>query len=92
MKTTLILIAVVMSFTGCSLLVPVKPPKFPEAPKELFEKMPDLAPLPPGKKSPKDLLDNVAENYGLCYQYLERNLAWEKWYNEQKSLYEKHQK
>lgn len=77
---------------GCALNVPVKTAKFPDAPAELTEKLPDLIPLEPGKKKPKELLDNAAENYGICYQYLERSLAWQNWYQEQRALHQKHQK
>lgn len=80
------------TLAGCALNVPTKSPKFPDAPAELTEKLPDLIPLEPGKKKPKELLDNAAENYGICYQYLERSLAWQNWYQEQRALHQKHQK
>jgi hypothetical protein len=92
MKNALIALFAVM-LTGCKVLsAPAQPAKFPEAPEVLTQKLPDLIPLDPRMKKPKELLDNAAENYGICYQYLERSQAWENWYREQKTLYEKHNK
>lgn len=84
------LLAAVLSvaLSGCSFLVPTKPPKFPDAPAELSEKLPGLTPLDPSKRTPKDLLDNAALNYGVCYRYIERSHAWQYWYNEQRRLWD----
>jgi hypothetical protein len=88
------LIPLVLLFfvSGCSLMTPVMSPKFPAAPSELLEEMPALSPLPAGKKSPRELLDSVAENFGVCHQYLERAHAWEDWYHQQKTLHEQYRK
>jgi hypothetical protein len=83
---------VMVMLSGCTLITPVRPPKFPDVPAELTQPLPDLIPLESSKKKPRELLDNAAENYGICYQYRERAAAWENWYREQKTLYQKHNK
>jgi hypothetical protein len=74
--------------TGCSTTVPVKQ-KFPDAPKELFEKCPNLNIIEPGKTAITDLLKTVVSNYALYYECSIKQEGWTDWYTEQKKIFDK---
>lgn len=84
MKKLILLMAVALS--GCSTLYPVKQ-EFPEAPKVLMEKCPDLATVDDGKGSLRDLLKTVIQNYATYYQCAEKTHGWQDWYTKQKKIY-----
>lgn len=88
MKWSVILFTLILS--GCSVFqkpVPVKP-KFPEAVPELKEKCPDLITLEGNQVAITDLLKAIVKNYQLYYECSTKNEGWNKWYEEQKKIYE----
>ena len=89
-----IIIALVLAVTlsGCSSfkqLVPVKPPPFPEAVKELTQPCPDLKTIEGNQVAIIDLLKVVVENYTMYYQCSLKNDGWNDWYKTQRDIYEK---
>lgn len=86
MKRSLIL-GLLLSLTACSTTVPVKR-TFPEVPRELLIKCPELKEVPEGTEKLSELLSVVADNYG---QYKECQLSvelWNEWYREQKKIFD----
>lgn len=80
---------IVILFSGCSTVVPVKP-KFPDAVPELTQKCRDLE-LVVGNGNPvsiTDMLKTIVNNYSLYYQCSNRVDGWNKWYEEQRKIYE----
>jgi hypothetical protein len=39
-----------------------------------------------------NILTNVVENYGTCYEIREKLVGWQKWYKDQKKIFEEAQK
>lgn len=79
-----------LTLTGCSLFqkpVPVAP-KWPDAVAELREKCPDLQTIEGDQVAITELLKTVVKNYTLYYECSLKNDNWNRWYNEQKKLYE----
>lgn len=88
----LLSLAFVTILVGCSTfkqLVPVKPPPFPEAVKELTQPCPDLKTIEGNQVAIIDLLKVVVENYTMYYQCSLKNDGWNDWYKTQKDIYEK---
>lgn len=83
------LIAVMLS--GCSLLKTNPPgkPKFPEPLKELTIPCPDLKTIEGDKVAITELLKTVVNNYAVYYECSLKNDGWNKWYKEQKEIYDK---
>lgn len=78
---------------GCSLFgpsyAPVDPPKFPEATETLKQKCKELQELDPNKSNNiTDILKSVVQNYGLYHECSLRVDGWNKWYTEQRKIYE----
>jgi len=84
-RLAVILVALMLS--ACSTLYPVKP-DFPEASRVLMEPCPDLSTVDDGKSSMRDMLKVVIQNYATYYQCADKNAGWQKWYKEQKQIYE----
>lgn len=87
MKTVLFLLALLIG--GCSILVPVKPPQWPEAPPELVEKCKNLQSID-AKDSVAitEMLKVIVNNYTLYYQCSNKVDGWNDWYTQQKKIYE----
>lgn len=75
-----------LTLTGC-YSVPIKQ-KFPEAISELKEKCPDLKQIEGDKVAITDLLKSVIINYNMYYECSLKNDGWNKWYDEQRKIYE----
>ncbi len=75
-----------LALTACTN-VPIKQ-KFPEAIPELKEKCPDLKQIEGDKVAITDLLKSVITNYNMYYECSLKNDGWNKWYDEQKKIYE----
>jgi hypothetical protein len=84
MKYPALIIA--LALAGCTV-APIKQ-KFPEAIPELKEKCPDLKQIEGDKVAITDLLKSVITNYNMYYECSLKNDGWNKWYNEQKKIYE----
>ena len=86
MKYTVVICSLLL--TGC-WTVPVVP-DFPKLPEQTVMNIPcpDLKPL---KTDPtiSDLSTTLNSNYGLYYECAIKVDSWNKWYREQKVLYEK---
>ena len=80
---------IVTFFSGCSTVVPVKP-KFPEAVPELVQQCRDLEMIVStgNPVSITDMLKTIVNNYSLYYQCSNRVDGWNKWYQEQRKIYE----
>lgn len=85
MKTLLIALALLLS--GCSTVVPVVA-KFPEAPGTLVQE--PCTELKKLQNDPKlsDVAKTVTVNYSEYYMCAVKLEAWQRWYREQKTLYE----
>jgi hypothetical protein len=76
----------VLALAACTP-VPIKQ-KFPEAIPELKEKCPDLKQIEGDKVAITDLLKSVITNYNMYYECSLKNEGWNKWYTEQRKIYE----
>ena len=85
MKTLLALL-IAVTLVGCSTTVPVTR-KFPEAPKTLIEKCPELKKLAQDAKL-SDVARTVVENYTQYQQCSNKSESWVEWYNTQKKIFE----
>jgi len=85
MKT--LVFALALAFSGCSTTVPVTA-KFPQAPGTLVqEPCPDLKKLQDEAKL-SDVAKTVIVNYSEYYLCAVKLEAWQRWYSEQKIIYE----
>lgn len=75
-----------ISLTGCSTTVPVVA-KFPEVPKLLLVKCPNLQELNADAKL-SDVAKIITVNYSLYYECAVKMDAWIEWYSVQKIIYE----
>jgi hypothetical protein len=83
----LLVIALALVLTGCSTTVPVVA-KFPAAPGTLVqEPCPDLKKLEANAKL-SDVAKTVTFNYSEYYTCAVKLDAWQRWYREQKAIYE----
>jgi hypothetical protein len=81
-----IALLLLISLTGCSTTVPVVA-KFPEVPKLLLTKCPNLQELAADAKL-SDVAKIVSSNYSSYYECAVKIDAWIEWYNVQKTIYE----
>ena len=72
--------------TGCSTTVPVVA-KFPEVPKVLLTKCPNLQELNTDAKL-SDVAKTITINYSSYYECAVKMDAWIEWYRVQKIIYE----
>lgn len=82
------LISFLFFISGCTMFVPVKPPKWPDAPQELVKKCEDLKTITGTQVSLVDLMKTVVNNYTLYYECSNKVEGWNDWYNRQKEIYE----
>ena len=85
----LLIIAVVL-LAGCAAKPPVTR-EFPAAPHELLQPAHDLTPLKDNERQLSDLLNNANQNYTQYYMLRERYESWQRWYAEQKKIFERNQ-
>jgi hypothetical protein len=86
MKALILALSVVL--TGCSTAVPVTA-KWPESPGQLMqEPCPSLERLPDNPQL-SQVATIVSNNYTTYYQCAIKLEAWQKWYQEQKVLFER---
>lgn len=83
----IILALTVSALAGCTAYLPAKP-KFPEPIKELTEPCPDLKKIEGDKVAITDFLKTVVENYALYHDCSLKNEGWNKWYQDQKKIYD----
>ena len=88
--SALILISVIVS--GCTMFVPVKPPKWPDAVPELTKKCEELKIVAGTQISLVDLMKTVVQNYTLYYECSNKVDGWNDWYTKQKEIYEQTRK
>jgi hypothetical protein len=72
--------------TGCSTVVPVTA-KFPEAPKVMLQKCPQLEMLKDEAKL-SDVAKTLTINYTTYYECAVKSDAWIQWYEIQKRIFE----
>ena len=84
-----LLYTILFSFilTGCSLFSH-EIPKFPDYPKEIGEKCPDLDKVKEGETKLSEVVKVVTTNYSKYHECQTKVDLWVQWYNEQKSNYE----
>lgn len=76
----------VVLLTGCSTTVPVVA-KFPEVPKHLLVKCPQLNKVNDDAKL-SDISKTITGNYTEYYTCAVKNDAWIEWYQVQKNIFE----
>jgi hypothetical protein len=81
-----IILLLLISLTGCSTTVPVVA-KFPEVPKVLLTKCPNLQELSTDAKL-SDVAKTITVNYSSYYECAVKMDAWIEWYSVQKIIYE----
>lgn len=83
-------ILVFLTLSGCGMVTKFLPakPSWPEAPKQLLEKCPDLKQIEGDKIAITELLKVVVSNYTLYYECSLKNDNWNDWYKKQKEVYE----
>ena len=79
-------ILLVTLLTGCSTTVPVVA-KFPEVPKHLLVKCPQLNKVNDDAKL-SDIAKTITVNYTEYYTCAVKNDAWIEWYQVQKTIFE----
>jgi hypothetical protein len=83
----LLLVILALSLTACSTVVPVTA-KWPQAPGILVqEPCPNLQKLQTDPKL-SEVAKTVVDNYSEYYQCAAKLDAWQRWYQEQKAIYE----
>ena len=83
----LLVIALALVLSACSTTVPVTA-KFPQAPGALVqEPCPDLQKLRDDSKL-SDVAKIITVNYSEYYMCAVKLEAWQRWYREQKTIYE----
>ena len=90
----LALLLLIISLSACSMFkqpVPIVP-KFPDATPELLKKCEELKTIEGDKVAITELLKTVVNNYALYYECSLKNEGWNKWYLEQKRIYEGNKK
>lgn len=91
----LLVIVISLLVAGCGSMftkfLPTKP-RWPEATKELTQPCPDLKTIEGDKVAITELLKTVVNNYALYYECSLKNEGWNKWYLEQKRIYEGNKK
>lgn len=87
-----ILLSFLIFLSGCTMFVPVKPPKFPDAVPELTKKCEELKLAVGNTISITDLLKTVVNNYTMYYECSNKVDGWNEWYTKQKEIYEKTRK
>lgn len=84
----LVIIALALTLSACSTVVPVVA-KFPDAPGILAQEacvdLQKLQDAPPLSQVAKTVINNYSEYY-MCAAKLD---AWQRWYREQKIIYER---
>lgn len=85
MKYILLFCAILL--VGCTTTKPVTQ-KFPEAPEILMEKCPSLETLDQPKVLISDLMRTVTRNYMKYHSCGDLVEAWQKWYSDQKKIFE----
>jgi hypothetical protein len=81
------IIILVMLLAGCSTTVPVQR-TFPDVPKPLMVKCPELSTIEGNAVSISDLLKVVVKNYTSYHQCAITTESWIFWYNSQKSIFD----
>lgn len=82
-----LILAAAVALAGCSATVPVTA-KFPQAPGTLVqESCPNLQKLEDSAKL-SDVAKTVTVNYSEYYLCAVKLEAWQRWYREQKTIYE----
>jgi hypothetical protein len=81
-----LIVLFVALLTGCSTTVPVVA-KFPEVPKHLLVKCPQLNKVNDDAKL-SDISKTITGNYTEYYTCAVKNDAWIEWYQIQKKIYE----
>lgn len=87
MKNITLLVTASLMLTACGPRVHMQR-NFPPAPEELMVECPDLVQTPETDKL-SEVLDVVAQNYGLYHRCQDRNGKWIEWYQKQKEIFEK---
>ena len=77
----------ITALTGCSTAVPVIA-RFPDVPKELLEKCPQLSTIEGETTTFSKLTETVNSNYTQYYICSNKNDSWAEWYQTQKKIYE----
>lgn len=85
--------AMALFLSGCSIFgqkhAPVQPPKWPDASPALIEKCKELQQMEiTNQASITDILKIVVQNYGFYHQCSNKVDGWNKWYEDQKRIYE----
>lgn len=81
-----LLVALVMALSACSTTVPVTA-KFPDVPKRLIEKCPQLETVKDDVKL-SELTKTVSMNYSTYYGCAVTVDGWIEWYTIQKAIFE----
>lgn len=81
-----IILLTILLVTGCTPTT-VKP-KFPIAPDTLMEECPELITIDKPKVLLSELMTTVTKNYTTYHTCAIKVRAWQKWYNEQKKIYD----
>lgn len=81
----IIILACVYSLLGCSVVPVVQ--QFPKANDALMKPAPELKEIP-ASSSASETFGVVIENYGTYHEVANQLTSWQKWYVEQKKIFE----
>ena len=84
MKKLLITLYILVLF-GCTTVPVVQ--TFPKANDALMKPVPELKEIPYAS-SASEIFDVVIENYGTYHEVADQLSSWQKWYTEQKKIFE----
>lgn len=82
---TIIIVAALLTLTGCATKVPVAM-KFPAAPESLLITCAELEQIPDNEERLTELAKVVVNNYSQYHACRSTVDAWINWYNEQKKI------
>jgi hypothetical protein len=83
----ILLFCTVLLIAGCSTTVPVKQ-KFPEAPKTLTEKCPNLELIDKPTVLLSELILVITKNYMKYHECSAQVDGWNEWYQQQKKIFD----
>jgi hypothetical protein len=86
MKRLIVIASLLLS--ACANTTAPVIPKWPEAPADLQQPVPELTQLAPEQRNLSDLIENANENYTQYYILKEKLEGWQNWYNTQEKIWQ----
>jgi arylamine N-acetyltransferase len=86
MKRLVISLGLLLS--ACATTTAPVMPKWPAAPADLQQPVPELTTLSPEQRNLSDVISNANENYSQYYILKEKYEGWQNWYKSQQQIWQ----